>query len=137
MRAVLPVTWETIRLFLHVGAATIWVGGQFTLAGLVPGLRALSPDAPRAAARRFNRIAWPAYFVLIATGIWNVLAIHDLSMTSAWGRTLMVKVVVAILSGVAAFLHTIARSKVGLAVWGAVASLTAVAALFLGILLAG
>lgn len=132
----LPITWETVRLFLHVGAATIWVGGQFTLAGLVPGLRALSPDAPKAAARRFNRIAWPAYFVLIATGIWNVLAIHDLSMATPWGRTLMVKVVVAILSGVAAFLHTIARSKVGLAVWGAVASLSAVAALFLGILLA-
>ena len=133
----LPITWETVRLFLHVGAATIWVGGQFTLAGLVPGLRALSPDAPKAAARRFNRIAWPAYFVLIATGIWNVLAIPDLSMATPWGRTLMVKVVVAILSGVAAFLHTIARSKVGLAVWGAVASLSAVAALFLGILLAG
>jgi hypothetical protein len=133
---VLPITWETVRLFLHVGAATIWVGGQFTLAGLVPGLRALSPDAPRAAARRFNRIAWPAYFVLVATGIWNVLAISDLSMASPWGRTLMVKVVVAILSGVAAFLHTIARSKAGLAVWGAVASLSAVAALFLGVLLA-
>ena len=132
----LPITWETVRLFLHVGAATIWVGGQFTLAGLVPGLRALSPDAPRAAARRFNRIAWPAYFVLVATGIWNVLAISDLSMASPWGRTLMVKVVVAILSGVAAFLHTIARSKAGLAVWGAVASLSAVAALFLGVLLA-
>lgn len=132
----LPITWETVRLFLHVGAATVWVGGQFTLAGLVPGLRAVSPDAPRAAARRFNRIAWPAYFVLIATGIWNVLAVPDLSMATPWGRTLMVKVVVAILSGVAAFLHTIARSKIGLAVWGATASLSAVAALFLGVLLA-
>jgi len=28
----LAVHWSTIRLFLHVLAATIWVGGQLTLA---------------------------------------------------------------------------------------------------------
>lgn len=132
----LPVSWATIRLFLHVTAATIWVGGQFTLAGLVPGLRALSPDAPRAAARRFNLIAWPAYFVLVATGIWNVFAVPDIAFDTAYGRTLMVKVVVAVLSGLAAFLHSISRSKAGLAIWGAVSALSAIAALFLGVLLA-
>lgn len=132
----LPVSWDTIRLFLHVTAATIWVGGQFTLAGLVPGLRALSPDAPRAAARRFNLIAWPAYFVLVATGIWNVFAVPDIAFDTAYGRTLMVKVVVAVLSGLAAFLHSISRSKAGLAIWGAVSALSAIAALFLGVLLA-
>ena len=131
----LPVSWDTIRLFLHVTAATIWVGGQLTLAGLVPGQRALSPDAPRAAARRFNLIAWPAYFVLIATGIWNVVAIEP-AFDTAYGKTLMVKVVVAIFSGVAAFLHSISRSKSGLAIWGALSALSAIAALFLGVLLA-
>ena len=50
--AVLPVDAHTVRLFLHVLAATVWVGGQLTLAGLVPGLRTLSPDAPRVVARR-------------------------------------------------------------------------------------
>jgi putative copper export protein len=130
----LPVTWDTIRVFLHVAAATIWVGGMFTLAGLVPGLRGLSPDAPRVVARRFNLIAWPAYFVLVATGIWNVIAI-DPAFDTPFGRTLMVKVVVAIISGVAALLHSIARSKAGLAVWGAVSSLSAITALFLGVML--
>jgi uncharacterized membrane protein len=24
----LPVSWDTVRLFLHVLAATVWVGGQ-------------------------------------------------------------------------------------------------------------
>ena len=32
----LSPTWDTVRLTLHTLAATIWVGGQFTLAGLVP-----------------------------------------------------------------------------------------------------
>jgi hypothetical protein len=35
----LAVSWDTIRLFLHVLAATIWVGGQLVLAALVPILR--------------------------------------------------------------------------------------------------
>src|SRR5687768_11566146 len=129
----LPVTWDTIRVFLHVAAATIWVGGQFTLAGLVPGLRGIAPEAPRTVARRFNLIAWPAYVVLVATGIWNVIEI-DPAFDTPYGRTLMVKVVVAIVSGVAAFLHSIARSKSGLAVWGALSSLSAVTALFLGVM---
>jgi putative copper export protein len=130
----LPVTWATIRIFLHVVAATIWVGGQFTLAGLVPGLRRLSPDAPRAVARRFNLIAWPAYFVLVATGIWNLIEV-DPAFDTPYGRTVMVKVAVAIFSGVAALLHSLARSRAGLAVWGALSSLFAIAALFLGVML--
>ena len=32
----LSVNWDTIRLFVHVLAAAIWVGGQLTLAALVP-----------------------------------------------------------------------------------------------------
>jgi putative copper export protein len=130
----LPVTWATIRIFLHVVAATIWVGGQFTLAGLVPGLRRLSPDAPRAVARRFNLVAWPAYFVLVATGIWSLIDV-DPAFDTPYGRTVMVKVAVAIFSGVAALLHSLARSRAGLAVWGALSSLFAIAALFLGVML--
>ncbi len=43
----LPVSWDTVRLFLHVLAATIWVGGQITLAALVPVLRRLGAEIPR------------------------------------------------------------------------------------------
>ena len=132
----LPVHASTIRLFLHVLAATVWVGGQLTLAGLVPGLRALSPDAPRAVARRFNRIAWPAYALLVATGIWNLLD-TDAPFDGKYGATLMVKLTVVALSGVSAFAHSISKSKAGLAVWGALTALSALAALFLGIVLHG
>ena len=75
-RSMLPVSITTIRLYLHVLAATVWVGGQITLAGLVPGLRSLSPEAPRVVARHFNRIAWPAFVVLGVTGLWNLTAVH-------------------------------------------------------------
>jgi hypothetical protein len=66
---------DTLRLFLHVLAATVWVGGQLTLAGLVPGLRDLSASAPRVVARRFNQIAWPSLAVLVVTGLWNVASV--------------------------------------------------------------
>jgi len=128
----LPVSWATLRVFLHVTAATVWVGGQLTLAGLVPGLRALAPDAPRAVAQRFNRIAWPAFGVLVATGIWNIV---DLSpeWDSDYGRTLMLKIAVVAASGVSAALHARARTRSALAMFGAASGLTALGALFLGV----
>jgi len=132
---VLPVTWTTVRLFIHVTAATIWVGGQLTLAGLVPGLRSLSPDAPRAVAARFNRIAWPAFGVLVVTGIWNIIAVSPIVWDSDYGHTLSVKLVVVAISGTAAFVHARSRSRRGLAVFGALSGLAALTALFLGVLL--
>ncbi|MHB1595152.1 MAG: hypothetical protein ACYCO9_09325 [Streptosporangiaceae bacterium] len=131
----LAVNWDTVRLFLHVLAATIWVGGQLTLAALVPVLRHQGPDAPRVAARRFNLVAWPAYGVLIATGIWNIIAVSP--MSPAYQRTLTVKLIVVAASGISAFLHARSKTTVGLAVWGALTGLTALSALFLGIVLAG
>lgn len=132
----LPITSETIRLFIHVLAATIWVGGQLVLAGLVPGLRALNPEAPKFAARRFNRMAWAAYGILILTGAWNIAAEHAFDRSNAYMMTLMIKITVVLLSGLAAFAHSISRSKKGLAIWGAVSGLSALAALFFGIMLA-
>ena len=64
----LAVSWDAVRLFLHVLAATIWVGGQLILAVLVPVLRRFGSEAVRAVARRFNQVAWVA-FGLILTGI--------------------------------------------------------------------
>ena len=132
----LPVSWDTIRLFLHVLAATIWVGGQLTLAALVPVLRRLGGEIPRAAARAFNRVAWPAFAVLVLTGVWNVIAVRG-KITGSYEVTLVVKLVVVVISGVTAALHARARSAAGLAVFGALTGISALAALFLGVLLAG
>jgi len=133
---VLHPTLGTLRLFVHVLAATVWVGGQLTLAGLVPSLRRVSADAPRAAARRFNRIAWPAFAVLVATGIWNVTQVPH-PFEGAYGATLALKIAVVGVAGVAAWLHSTSRRPRSLAVFGAVSGVAALAALFLGVLLAG
>jgi putative copper export protein len=132
---VLGVSWDTIRLFLHVLAATVWVGGQLTLAALVPALRRAGADVPRAAARRFNQVAWPAFGVLVATGIWNVVAVRG-QVTGSYETTLIVKLVVVVISGVTAALHARASRAGALAVFGALTGLSALAALFLGIMLA-
>jgi len=96
----LAVSWDTIRLFLHVLAATVWVGGQLTLAALVPALRRFGAEVPRAAARRFNQVAWVAFVVLIATGVWNITAVGQrVSHSGSYRTTLIVKLVVVAISG--------------------------------------
>jgi len=132
----LSVSWDTIRLFLHVLAATVWVGGQITLAVLVPVLRRLGAEIPRAAARRFNQVAWPAFAVLVVTGIWNIAAVHT-QISGSYETTLVVKLIVVAVSGVTAALHARARNPRWIAVFGALTGLSALAALFLGVLLAG
>jgi putative copper export protein len=133
---VLAVSWDTVRLFLHVLAATIWVGGQITLAVLVPVLRRFGAEVPGTVARRFNQVAWPAFGVLIATGVWNIAAVHS-QIKGSYETTLVIKLVVVAISGVTAALHARARNKATLAVFGALTGLSALAALFLGVLLAG
>jgi putative copper export protein len=127
---------DGIRLSVHVLAATVWVGGQITVAGLVPTARGLGEGAPKALARAFGRIQWPAYAVLVVTGLWNVSAVHA-GQPRSWVIVLVVKIVVVALAGVAAYLHTRSTTRRGLAVWGAVTSLSSLAALVMGVFLAG
>jgi putative copper export protein len=134
---VLPVTAAQVRLFLHVLAATVWVGGMLTLAGLLPTVRALGEDAPRAVARAFNRLAWPAFAVLVLTGIWNVVEVDIGDRTTEYQVTLFVKLIVVAISGTSAALHLRATSKAGLAIGGALSGASAIAAVFLGIQLHG
>ena len=132
----IPVTVTTIRLFLHVLAATVWVGGQLTLAGLVPRLRTLSTDAPRIAARAFNRLAWPAFGVLVVTGVWNIVEIKP-TWDSDYGRTLVMKIAVVAVSGLTALAHARSRSRTQLAVFGVQTGVRAHSSALPSILLAG
>jgi putative copper export protein len=131
----LPVDVDSLRLFLHVLAAAIWVGGQITLGGLVPVLRRAGADLPRLAARQFGRVAWTAYAVLLATGAWNMAA-YDGKDRHGYDVTIGLKLGFVVLSGVAAYVHQRGGSRVALAAGGAAAMLFALGALFLGIVLA-
>jgi len=133
---VLAPALDSVRLFLHVLAATIWVGGQLTLAALVPVLRVRDAGLPKIAARAFNRIAWPAFGVLVVTGVWNVAATNS-DARGNYRLVLAAKVAVVAASGLTAYAHTKATTTKGLAVFGALTGLTALGALYLGILLAG
>ncbi len=148
----LPVTGTTVRLFLHVLAAAVWVGGQLTLAATVPAVRPAGPAALRALGRRFQRLAWPAFGVLAATGIWNLLE-ADLSVRgAAYLVTLGVKLGAVGVSGAAAGFHVlVAAPRVRRALSGeerrraaaasgaaeGIATLSGVAAMFLGVMLRG
>jgi putative copper export protein len=134
---VLPLTADTVRLSLHVLAAAVWVGGQVTLAGLVPGLRDLGEDVPRTVARRFNRIAWPAFAVLVATGIWNLLELPVGDFDTDWQVTLAVKITVVAVAGVSAAAHAGVRSRPLIALFGALSGLASIAAVVLGVMLHG
>jgi len=128
---------DGFRLIIHVLAATIWVGGQFTVAGLLPTIRTLGDDAPNKVARALGRLLWPAYAVLLVTGFWNISAVDAKHASTAWNAVLGIKIAVVLIAGVAVYLHQRSTSKVGLAVWGAVGALASVGALCLGVFLAG
>ena len=131
----LSPTLDTIRIFVHVFAASVWVGGQIVLAGLVSSLRRKHPGATKVVARAFARIAWPAFAVVVITGLWNLAEVDVTDTSTAYQITLFVKIGLAMASGAAAAVHQVGTSKVALAVGGAVGLLAAVGAMFCGFLL--
>lgn len=109
----LDVTSEEVRVFVHIIAATIWIGGQITLGAVVPLLRPAGPDVVAGVARRFRTVAWPAYGVLLITGAWNLID-EDLDIKSdMWIGTLSVKLWLVIISGAAALGHQMLGSRAG------------------------
>ena len=131
----LSPTLVTLRLFLHVLAASIWVGGQIALAGVVPSLRRAAPEATKAAARAFARVAWPAFAVVVLTGLWNLTEVDVTDIGTTYQVTLFVKLVLVFASGAAAAVHSVGRSKLALALGGAIGLLAGLGAMFCGYLL--
>ena len=133
---------DTLRIFLHVISASIWVGGQLTLAAMVPTLRGLGGEAPRRVAQAFARISWPAYAVAVVTGLWNVVLIPLDELAHPW---IELKVLAVAVSGGGAALHQVAgnqgagnqvagKNRALVAAGGATALVGGVAAMYLGVL---
>jgi putative copper export protein len=134
---------------VHVVAACIWIGGQLTVAAIIP----LVPDhrdLARSMGRRYQAVAWPAFAVLIVTGVVNVgnagLRWPQV-LDSAAGRTLVVKLLLVGFSGLAAgvhsFLHAPGRERatggpaVGSAVLASISLIAALLAALYGVAIAG
>jgi len=127
----LSIDVDVIRVTLHILAATIWVGGQIVLAALMGPLRRAAPEAVPAAARAFAWVAWPAFGVLVVTGIWNMVVSDQKG--DAYQATLMAKMVLVLLSGVGAALHTFAKNPTLKGIWGTVGLVGALGAVLFGV----
>lgn len=144
----LSISGATVVLWLHVLAACIWIGGQVVVAALIPLLRGTDGLAA-VAGRRYQAVAWPAFAVLVVTGIINVSAAGlqwSHLLESAAGRTLAVKLGLVALSGLAAAVHAFlqaprrspgaARPPWASALLGSLSLLAAVAAALYGVAIA-
>ena len=126
---------DSLRTFLHILAASVWVGGQIVLGGLVPQVRKTNPEALKGIANAFGRIAWPAFGIAVITGMWNIMAVDVSGMDSSYQITLALKVAAVALAGIAAAAHANTKSKLVLALGGAIGLLASLGALYLGVLL--
>ena len=81
---------EAINPWLHVLAATIWVGPQiFLFVAAVPAIRTVEDAQARARAMRvltsrFGYLAWGAMVVLVITGIGNLFEIAPVDPEEIW-----------------------------------------------------
>ncbi len=139
----LSIGGHAIVVWLHVLGACVWIGGQLVVAVVVPLTRS-DPRLARALGRRFQEVAWPAFVLLIVTGV--IQALDDgitptTLLASAAGRTLGVKLLFVLASGVAALAHTVTperrRSPRLAGALGSVSFLTAVVAALYGVVLGG
>ncbi len=140
----LSPTLDTIRLFLHLLAAGVWVGGQIVLAGVVPRLRSIDVEGPapgeagsaatKAAANGFATVAWPAFAIAFVTGIWNILE-QPTNQSTAYNAALGIKLLLVVAAGFSAAQHARTSNRGMKALTGAFGLLAALAILFLGVLL--
>ncbi len=126
---------DSIRIFLHLLGVTGWIGGQILMVGLLPLLRSLGPDAPRLAAARFARVAWPCFGLAIATGLWSLLGVDLAERDTGYLTALLVKLLLVGLSGAAAAIHSATKSPALRGATGALGGLAALGALFAGAVL--
>ncbi len=126
---------DTIRIFTHLLAVAVWVGGQIVVAGIIPALKRSYPDATTVVAQAFARVAWPAFGVTVVTGVWSLAVIDVTDTSSAWQVTLLLKIALAIASGAAAAAHAVGTSRAMIAIGGALGLLTALGATLTGVML--
>lgn len=129
-------TLSSLRTFLHLLAISIWLGGQIVLAGVVPTLRRSNPDALTNIAKGYARIAWPAMFVIVLTGVWGLSETNVGERSSAYMFTLALKMLLVASAVTATLIHSYGTSKLSKGLGGAIGLLATLFAAYCGVLLA-
>lgn len=129
-------TLDSIRIFLHIIAVGVWVGGQIVLAGIVPKMRTVAPESMHTLAHGFARVAWPAFVVILFTGVWGLASVDVANQSSQYLATFGIKMLLVGGTVIATLIHSQGTSKAAKGIGGAASLLTALAATFLGILMA-
>lgn len=129
-------TLDSVRVFLHLIAVAVWVGGQIVLAGIVPQLRSVAPEAMKTVAQGFARIAWPAFLVIVFTGMWGLGTIDVADQSSAYLATFGIKMLLVGAAVIATLIHSQGTSKAAKGIGGAASLLTSLLAAFAGVLMA-
>ena len=94
---------QALLTWIHITSAAIWVGGSLFI-GVVfaPILKKMSMPVEEKiqlmvqVGRRFNKLAMPALFILIATGMYQahlVLQKTDILYETSYGHVLIIKMV--------------------------------------------
>jgi uncharacterized membrane protein len=105
---------EVFNPWIHIIAATIWVGPQvFLFAVAVPALRTVADTQERARlmrmiTTRFGYLGWGALAVLVVTGIGNIYEKddRDFLFDQNWGVIFQVKMTLVILIIALTALHS-------------------------------
>jgi putative copper export protein len=129
-------TIDSLRIYLHILAVTVWVGGQFVLAGIVPSLRREATNALPVVAKGFAKVAWPAMILIVFTGAWGLGTIDVTQQSSSYMVTFSLKMLMVGIAIIATVIHSAGTSKLAKALGGAVGLLASLLAAYAGILLA-
>ena len=107
---------EAINPWLHILAATIWVGPQvFLFVAAIPAVRTIEDARARArvmriVTTRFGYLAWGAMVVLVVTGIGNLFEIAPVDVDKIndlnYGTIFMVKMALVVATVVLTALHS-------------------------------
>lgn len=92
----------TFVFYLHLLAATVWVGGLITLAVTISGVRRVTDDRSviGAIARRFGVLSWTAMAALVVTGLIQ-------ASSYGWSGLLMVKTALVLASIILTVWHSL------------------------------
>jgi putative copper export protein len=129
-------TLDSLRVFLHLVAVAVWVGGQIVLAGVVPAVRKVAPQAMQPIARGFARVAWPAFILIVFTGVWGLASTDVASQSSNYTATFGIKMLIVGVAVIATLVHSQGTSKAAKGIGGAVGLLASLLAAYAGVLMA-